>query len=912
MDERILIVDDDNNIVKLLTEFLEDEFLVITATNGRKALEKATESIDLILLDIQMHPVTGTEVLEIMKNSTIEVPVIMITAMAEVDIAVTCMRFENVYDYIAKPFPDPDVIIQKIRDVIKEHHYKMEVKRLHQELKESQEYLSNIIGSMYDSLIVVDPQGKIITINKATSTLLEYSPEELVGKSMDHILTGEHIFINTIQDTLTKEGSIKNVDLTYITRSGRKIPVSFSGSVMKGRDNTSIGFVGIAKDITEREKAEEELHQAKEEADTANRAKSEFLASMSHEIRTPMNAIIGMTSLLIDTDLSKRQKEFAETVRVSAESLLEIINDILDFSKIEAGKLTIRGKDFDLIQTMEELIDTLALKAHHKKLDFGCIIHHQVPTLLEGDAERLRQILLNLADNAIKFTSEGEVAINVTLKGETDNQAVIRFAVTDTGIGISMNAMKILFKSFSQVDSSLSRKHRGTGLGLAISKKLVELMGGAIGVESREEKGSVFWFELPLEKQTGPWRHSLEIPAGLKDLRYLVVDDNALARRVLCEHLRLLECSYVEASNLEITIEAIEPPFDLVIINSEIPDADWAKIAGQIKEEPALAKASLVILTSIEQPDVSMKMDEIESAEFLVKPVKISQLLEILIKVMGEKPDGEDESPDSEPSLALPGKEGREELRLLLAEDNLTNQKVIMFMLEKLGCQIDLARNGKEALILHESITYDLIIMDIQMPEMNGFEATKAIRKKEAKTGQHTPILAMTAHAMKEHQEQCLTAGMDAYISKPVQPEALTGAITKLLAAAQQAPEDSTSGEKAGSTIDFDENVLLKRFSSDINRKKRMIDIFLKDVARQIRRVKEAVEDRDIVLMKCESHTLKETASHFGARGLEKVASALEEAGANKNIGEARTLLPAVDRHYNRLQTTLQAGLDNK
>jgi two-component system, sensor histidine kinase and response regulator len=655
-------------------------------------------------------------------------------------------------------------------------------------LRASEVRYRNILESIEDGYFEVDLRGTFVFFNDALCKMHDYSKEEMAFMNNRQYMDARNakIVYEAFNKVYRTRKPNREIQYEALTKNGAKKFLESSVSLIESDSGKPVGFRGMVRDITARKNAEAQIQAAKEAAEAATRSKSEFLANMSHEIRTPMNGIIGMYNLLLSTHLDPEQSDYVQTGKRSADSLLSLLNDILDFSKIEAGRMELETLDFDLRVAMEEVVELPAMHAHQKGLDFAYHVHFDVPSLLRGDPGRLRQIIINLTSNAIKFTKEGEVTLRVYPQAETDHQVKLRFEVQDTGIGIAQTDQARLFNSFHQVDASTTRIYGGTGLGLAICKQLSQLMGGQIGVESNVGKGSTFWFTADFGKQPRSDEKPLLVPEAIRGKRILLVDDSQTNLDILTSYLQAWGCLCDTARggdmalSLMHAVTKVGAPFDLLITDMRMPRMDGAELGLCVQRDPALKGTAMVMLTSQGLRGEAAKMKSIGFTAYLTKPIRRSQLFDCLVTVVGGR---REVAEGGKPQLVTRHsivEDKKRRIRILLAEDNSVNRKLALHLLEKFGFQADAVANGREAVQALEMAPYDLVLMDLQMPEMDGIEATRAIRDTTAKVkNREVPIIALTAHAMNGDRERCLREGMNDYVAKPIEPEELLAAIMR-------------------------------------------------------------------------------------------------------------------------------------
>jgi PAS domain S-box-containing protein len=785
-------------------------------------------------------------------------------------------------------------------------------------LRQSEQRTRLLLDSTAEAIYGLDLQGQCIFSNRATLRLLCYSDiAELQGKNMHDLTHHTHADGSRyssadcpVSETL-RTGEARHSDLEVMWRSdGTSFPAEYWSYPIE-REGQIVGAVVTLIDITTRRAAQQAMLAAKEAAESANRAKSEFLANMSHEIRTPMNGIIGMTELALDTPLNQEQKEYLQLVRSSADSLLRVVNDVLDFSKIEAGRLDLDQTDIDLPELINQTLKTLAVRAHKKGLELSSRIAPDVPQMLSGDPDRVRQIVVNLVGNAIKFTDKGSILVEVGRESGSPEADPFRlhFMVRDTGIGIPLEKQQTIFEAFSQADGSTTRQYGGTGLGLTITRRLVEMMGGKVWVESRPGEGSTFHFTLKLAppEKTGSGRN---LPrTEIESLHVLIVDDNETNRMILDEMVKNWRMVPTLADGGEAALMAMRwardkgNSFPLVVLDGHMPGMDGFEVARRIKADPSLAGATIMMLTSDRQVGDAARCRQLGIKVYLVKPIGQSDLLDGILNALGTQ--------ILDSTLPIPSdKAGKtmRPLRVLLAEDNPVNARLAIARLHKWGHEVVHATNGREALDFLEASgfkSFDAVLMDVQMPEMDGMEATAAIRARERVLGSHLPIIGVTAHAMKGDRERCLEGGMDGYVSKPVRMDLLFSELLRLVPGASPlgtephpAPTVAVANGDPGSALD--RSALLDRVEGDMELLGEIIGLFKEDSVRQIAAIRDAIDKKQPDLLRRAAHTLKGTCGNLGAPEAAATALELEELAAAGDFSGAQQSLRSLEEQIER------------
>jgi len=743
-------------------------------------------------------------------------------------------------------------------------------------LRDSEERFRRIVETTPDGYYEVDINGNYTYFNDSMCDLLGYSKVEMTGMNHRAYLddANSQKLLNAINQVFRSGESVKALDWTYTRRDGSERFAESSITLITDTKGQPTGFGCFLRDATARRQAEV-MRQAKMAAETANREKSRFLANMSHEIRTPLNSIIGLIELMLETDLRPDQREDLDVVISSAYALLSLINNLLDFSKIEAGKFELENAPFDLRDFMKDTLRMMAMRTQTKGLELSYRVEPGTPDRLVGDPDRLRQVLLNLIENAVKFTDEGEVVAYVASDSLSDSKANLRFSVEDTGIGIPMDKQEIIFSAFKQVDAKITNRYGGTGLGLAVSSQLVKLMDGKFNVSSKTGQGSRFEFtarfkrlpeERPVKQQADDFR----------GITALVVDDNANSRRIAKDILEEWQMEVEFASNAEEARQIIsvagtsDKPIDLALIDSNMPGSDGFALAHWIKDQK-IKKLRIIMMLTFPHLKRKTEFQQLNIKASVIKPFNPSEVLNAVCVALDKK------TPNAEPSkkvIAAKPKTITQSLKILVAEDTPFNQTFILRLLEKNGFHPTLVENGQQAVDRFDPDTFDIILMDVQMPEMDGFEATREIRKLEKQSGGHIPVIAMTAYATEGDRERCLAAGMDAYVSKPISAAKLFKAIEVLIAPEESA--QSTDGQKGDS---LNKDSLIKSFENDHSLLQELVEIFISDYPQMLASLRKSLQATDAKTFSRTAHSLKGMLRNFQAEAAADTAFDLEKRG---------------------------------
>jgi len=806
-------------------------------------------------------------------------------------------------------------------------------------LRESEQRYRDLTERSQGYIWIHDLDGRLLTVNPAAAQALGYSADEMLGHSMaEYIDDGMQEALPRYLEYMRRHNDLSGT-VEMKTRDGQRRTWSFSNTRYT-EDERPIYVLANAQDITRLKETEAELERARDAAVESARMKSEFLANMSHEIRTPLNGVIGMTDLLLTTELHAEQREFTETIRASADSLLTIVNDILDFSKIEAGRLAFESLDFGLRNLVESTIEMFAEPAKRKKIDLACLVYSDVPDALRGDPGRLRQVLTNLIGNAVKFTLAGEVTVRVTMDGETAQHAVIRFSISDTGIGITRDQLQRLFQPFTQADGSTARRFGGTGLGLAISKQLAEGMHGQIGVESQAGVGSTFWFTAQLDKQPAD-NAADERDVSLSGLRVLIVDDNETNRSILKHYAASWGMQTDEAQSgaeaLAMLHDARDAgsPYNLAVMDLMMPGMTGFELARMIKSDSSIAATRLVLMPSFGKRGHASDAREAGISAYLVKPVRQSELHECLIAVVSDRTDPVEPPARLVTRHSLNESSKRVRQRILIAEDNLVNQKVLMAQVSRLGYRADLVNNGEEALAALNRYRYALILMDCQMPKLDGYAATREIRSKQ-NGGDRVPIIAVTANALQGEREKCKAAGMDDYLSKPVRQEELRAVIERWLPDAVDDPAppaehrgdpgiiykvsniaggfalaDHTPGFKSAAPPDpwasMRKRVDELRAECGVELLGSLIEMFLSDAAIRLTELKGHIDANNAKGIHDTAHALKGSCLNFGVDHVAAMLQDLEDAGEDEQLEACGPIFTRLELEFRIMRPLLAA-----
>ncbi len=783
------------------------------------------------------------------------------------------------------------------------------------EMEGSEERYRRIIASAFDAFIGVSSEGIITDWNEQATSTFGWSAEEALGRPIHQMVCADEEQVageeNQRSSTPTSMFTQGRVETQARHKSGLLFSVEMAPSAIQVGNKQM--FAVFVHDVTERKLVEQHMEEARASAEAANRAKSEFLANMSHEIRTPLNGVIGMTDLTLETELTRDQRDYLETVKLSADSLLGVINDILDFSKIEAGKIELEELSVDIRECVEATLKTVALRADEKGLELLCDINPDLPETIASDPGRLRQIITNLVGNAIKFTDEGEVSVTLRSAYSVEAGPLLHVTVADTGIGIAPEKIDKIFESFNQADTSTTRHYGGTGLGLTISRRLIEIMGGRIWVESQVGRGSQFHFEVPLKEATrsNPCSEVLSTTQGLAGVKVLIIDDNRTNRRILEGLLAQWGMNATSAADGESALQKLEEakssgePFRLILTDMHMPKMDGFMVVQELQKGSQGSAATVMMLSSGGHRGDAAKCQELGIAAYLLKPVRRTELQEAIARALGTHAE-EVHAPMITKESLQAERPSKDFLNILLAEDNEVNQKLAIRLLEKRGHTVAVAHNGRQAVQAVGARAYDLVLMDIQMPEMDGIEATNAIRDQERGTDRHQPIVAMTALVMKGDRERCLDAKMNGYLSKPIRPQELDAVLEAYTKHKRDnAPSPVLASAPAEAAIDLPD--LLERVDQDFVFIAELTEVLREDCPRKLAIIRDCLEAADAQGLKRAAHGLKGALSNLSAKPAAAIAAKLEALGTAESLTAAHTLIPQLTSEITRALETLSS-----
>jgi PAS domain S-box-containing protein len=912
----LLIEDDEDDYIltrELLSEVKGGNYALDWAASYEEGLKVAGRlEHHVCLVDYRLGERNGLELIREARAARLTTPMILLTGQGNHDVDMEAIE-AGATDYLVKDETPASRLERTIRYAVQ-----LNTERKQAELVRLQ---AAALESADNAILITSHEGTITWVNSAFTALTGYTPAEVIGQNPRILKSGRHdaAFYKSMWETLYS-GEVWRGEMINLRKDGSTFIEEQTITPLLSETGEITNFIAIKKDITARKRIEGELEEARDAALESVRLKSEFLANMSHEIRTPMNGVIGMTSLLLDTELGFEQRRFSETIRSSAQALLKIINDILDFSKIEADELHFEMLEFDLLKSVESTLEVLSARAQEKHIELGLLFDRDVPRALRGDEGRLRQVLTNLIGNAVKFTERGEIIVHVFSESISDTHARLRFNVSDTGIGITQASQSRVFEAFSQADGSTTRKYGGTGLGLAISKRLVELMNGEIGFESNSGQGSNFWFTAGFEKQAEGSDVSSRDLTALTGRRMLIVDDSSTTRRSILDSTSSWGMFSVETETCAEALAMMRAAalrgegYDIVAIDVELPDEDAFELARSIKGDPKISAAEILLMASLGMQGHGEQARMLGAAAYLTKPIRQSQLFDCLMTI-ANRPAGAGSSQDF-PALVTRHSLRESKFptclqgRILIAEDNAVNMEVAICHMEKLGLHADMVANGLEAIEALAQIEYDVVLMDCQMPEMDGYAATAQIRRREG-AKHRTPIIAMTANAMRGDRERCLEAGMDDYVSKPIDAAELFAVLRRWLPPIDKGSaineEEPTSTTTA--LTDFYVTERLNLFEQEFSAAMvvRLIDKFLPDTAQRLIDLRTAVEAVDAQAVARAAHGLKGSYGNIGSQEAAGVCLQLEQEARSGSVREAEDRLGRLEEGFPQLTWLLQA-----